>query len=134
MFSLLFLQHPVFTWQNVIVMLYSAAFLVVVLGLAHSVLGERHIFGRVFRPMRLSRYMTGILRLAWHVTTLAWFGFAVLLVQLGQGSLPASVAARTIAWTFIASGVLPLVFTRGKHWSWLVMFLIGGLSLAWSFF
>jgi hypothetical protein len=115
-------------------MLYIAALLSVVLGLAHSVLGEQNIFGRIFRSMKLSIFMTGVLRLAWHITTLAWFGFATLLVQLGQGSLTVSAAARTIGWTFIASGVLPIVFTRGRHWSWLVLFLIGGLSLTWSLF
>jgi hypothetical protein len=114
-------------------MLYIAALLSVVLGLAHSVLGERYFFGRLFRSMKLSRFMTGVLRLAWHVTTLAWFGFAALIVQLAQGSLTTSATARTIGWTFIASGVLSVAFTRGKHVSWLILFSIGGLSLLWSF-
>jgi hypothetical protein len=119
-------------------MLYIAALLSVVLGLAHSVLGERYILVRLFRDKNLPRLFGGTaftastLRFAWHITTLAWFGFATLLVQLGQGSLTSSGAARTIGWTFIASGVLPLAFTRGRHVSWLVLFLIGGLSLAWN--
>jgi hypothetical protein len=69
-------------------MLYTAALLSVVLGLAHSVLGERYILVRLLRDKNLPKLFGGTaftahtLRFAWHITTLAWFGFAALLVQL----------------------------------------------------
>jgi hypothetical protein len=119
-------------------MLYIAALLSVVLGLAHSFLGERYILVRLLRDRNLPKLFGGTtftsstIRFAWHITTLAWFGFAALLVQLSQGSLTPSAATQTIGWTFIASGILPIVFTRGKHVSWLILFSIGGLSLTWS--
>ena len=114
-----------------------AALLIVVLGLAHSILGERYILVRLFRREDLpklfgsSSFTTRTLRFAWHITTVAWFGFATLLVQIGNGQLTSSSAAQIIGLTSIASGFLPLIITRGKHLSWLVLFIIGGaLGLA----
>lgn len=119
-------------------MMQFAAFLVVALGLAHSVLGERYILSRLFRREDLpkifgsAQFTTQTLRFAWHITTVAWFGFAALLVQIGQGHLTSSGTAQIIGFTAIASGFLPLIITRGKHLSWLVMFVIGGISLYWG--
>ncbi len=117
-------------------LLYLAAFLAVALGAAHSWLGERYILVRLFRRENLpqlfgsAQFTTRTLRFAWHLTTLAWWGFAALLVQLAQGSLTPSSAAQVLGCTFVASGLLPLFITRGKHWSWLVMFVIGGIAFA----
>lgn len=119
-------------------MMQLAALLVVALGLAHSVLGERYILVRLFRREDLprifgsSRFTAQTLRFAWHITTFAWFGFAALLLQIGQGQLTPSSAAQIIGLTSIASGLLPLIFTRGKHLSWLVLFAVGGISLFWG--
>lgn len=119
-------------------MMQLAAFLVVALGLAHSVLGERYILVRLFRREDLPRvfgsteFTTQTLRFAWHITTVAWFGFAALLLQISQGQLTNSSAAQIIGFTSIASGFLPLIITRAKHLSWLVLFIIGGISLVWG--
>jgi hypothetical protein len=118
-------------------MLHLAAFLFAALGLAHSVLGERYILIRLFRRDDLPRLFGGTeftkrtLRFAWHLTTILSFGFAALLVQLATDA-PASVLVRTIGWISILSGFLPLVFTRGRHLSWLGLFAAGGLCLFWS--
>lgn len=119
-------------------MIYLAACLIFLLGLAHSVLGERYILVRLFRRDNLPKlfggtdFTTRTLRFAWHITTVAWWGFAALLFQLGRGELSASTAAQVIGFTAIASGLLPLVMTRGKHWSWLILFVIGGIALLWG--
>ncbi|MQA36585.1 hypothetical protein [Rugamonas aquatica] len=117
-------------------LLYFAASLAVALGLAHSILGERYILIRLFRRDNLPQllggtaFTIGTLRFVWHETTVALWGFAALLVQLAQGRLTATTAAQTLGWTLIAAGVLPLVFTRGRHISWLALFIIGGIALA----
>lgn len=119
-------------------LLYFAAFLVVVLGIAHSVLGERYILVRLFRRNDLpkifgsSEFTVRTLRFAWHITTVAWMGFAVLLVQIAQGSLTPSGTAQVIGYTSIASGLLPLVMTRGRHLSWVVFFVVGAILLGMS--
>lgn len=115
-----------------------AAILFVALGLAHSILGERYILVRLFCREDLpklfgsSQFTTRTLRFAWHIMTVAWFGFAALLVQIGQGQLTPQSAAQVIGMTSIASGFLPLIITRGKHLSWMVLFIIGGISSLWS--
>lgn len=119
-------------------MMQVAALLVVAVGLAHSILGERYILIRLFRRTDIPKifgsaeFTKQTLRFAWHITTVAWFGFAALLFALGQGQLTPPMAARIIGITAIASGLLPLIFTRGRHLSWLVLFAVGAISLAWG--
>ena len=116
-------------------LLYTAAVLAVALGAAHSVLGERYILTRLFRRRDLpklfgsSEFTTRTLRFAWHITTVAWVGFAALLVHAGRDDLTVSGMLQIIGLTFVASGVLPLILTKGKHLSWLVLFVIGGIAL-----
>src|SRR5690606_15144369 len=115
--------------------LYSAAFLTVAIAIAHSVLGEKYILTRLFRRKDLPRlsggtqFTTRTLRFAWHITTVAWVGFAALLVHAGRDDLTVSGMLQIIGLTFVASGVLPLILTKGKHLSWLVLFVIGGIAL-----
>jgi hypothetical protein len=119
-------------------MLQLAALLIVVLGLAHSILGERYILVRLFRRSDLPKifgsadFTVRTLRFAWHITTVAWLGLAALVFAASEGPLNSQSALRIIGYTAIASGVLPLVITRGKHLSWLVLFAIGGLALTAS--
>jgi len=116
-------------------LLYTAAGLAVALGAAHSVLGEWFILKRLFRRSDLpklfgtSEFTIQTLRFAWHITTVAWFGLAALLVHAGRGDLTVSGMLHIVGLTFVASGFLPLLLTRGKHWSWLVLFVIGGIAL-----
>lgn len=115
-------------------LLYLAAFLAIALGIAHSVLGEKYILIRLFRREDLPRlfgsaaFTTRTLRFAWHITTVAWIGFGALLVHAGRGDLTPSGTLHIIGATCIVSGFLPLVITRGRHLSWLVLFAIGGIA------
>ncbi|WP_460824211.1 hypothetical protein [Lysobacter olei] len=69
------------------------------------------------------------LRFAWHITTVAWFGLAALVLVASEGQLDSRSAVQIVGYTAIASALLPLYVTRGKHLSWLVLFVIGGLAL-----
>ena len=115
--------------------LYLAAFLAAALGVAHSVLGEKYILVRLFRRDNLPKlfggttFTTGTLRFTWHITTVAWFGFAALLFHAGRGDLNTAGVLKIVGATLIASGFLPLFITRGRHLSWLVLFCIGGIAL-----
>lgn len=115
--------------------LYLAAGLAVLVGIAHSVLGERYILMRLFRREGLPKlfggteFTTRTLRFAWHVTTIAWWGFAALLVQLAQGSLTASSVALAIGVTFMATGLVTLIASGGRHLAWSVFLAIGGIAL-----
>jgi hypothetical protein len=116
-------------------LLYFAAGLTVVLGVAHSFLGEKYILIRLFRRDNLPKifgttdFTVRTLRFAWHITTVAWIGFAALLLHAGRADLTLAGTLRIIGVTCVVSGLLPLIFTRGRHLSWVVFFVIGGIAL-----
>jgi len=116
-------------------MLLLAAVLCILLGLAHSVLGERFILTRLFRRENLPRlfggteFTTQTLRFAWHLTTVLWWGFAALLWRMDSAAFSRSYVLLVIGCTSIAAGFLPLIHTRGRHLSWVVLFVVGGIAL-----
>lgn len=113
-----------------------AAILTVVTAAAHSYLGERYILIRLFRRGDLPKLLGGTrftqdtLRLAWHITSVAFLGFAAMLVAL---ALPGGLAPRVQAWviaaTFAVSGLVALVVSSGRHLSWIVFFSVAALTL-----
>lgn len=114
--------------------LLSAAALLVLIGAAHSFLGERYILVRLFRRGGLPRLFGGewftrqTLRFAWHITTVAWLGFAALLVLIAAPEPPAVDALlAAIGVTFLATGAIALFASRGRHLSWVVFFAIAAL-------
>ena len=117
--------------------LHVAAVLIFLTGLAHSVLGERYILIRLFRRDNLpplfggTSFTTQTLRFAWHITTVAWWGFALLLWQAASGALTVRGMLEVLGYTSVLSGLLPLVLTRGRHLSWVVFFAVGAIVLWW---
>src|SRR5918999_1332155 len=109
-----------------------AAFLTLVIGVAHSWLGERYILVRLFRRQNIPHLLGSdaftkrTLRFAWHLTTIAWFGAAALLLVLASYPLGASarMLSGVIATTFLVSAVVAVVGSRGRHLSWVVFLLI----------
>lgn len=112
-----------------------SAFLTLTIGLAHSWLGERYILTRLFRRQNIPHlfgsdaFTKRTLRFAWHLTTVAWFGAAALLLILASYPPDASarMLSRVIAATFLLSAVVALAGSRGLHLSWIVFLLIAGL-------
>ncbi|MBC8032456.1 MAG: hypothetical protein H7Z16_20400 [Pyrinomonadaceae bacterium] len=113
----------------------TAAMLAFAIGLAHSWLGERYILMRLFRRADIphlfgsDEFTKRTLRFAWHITTVALFGAAALLLIVA--SFPLDATARrfstAIAVTFLASAVVALIGSRGRHLSWVVFLLIAVL-------
>lgn len=107
------------------------------LGVVHSGLGERYILIRLLRRDNLpklfgsDRFTKSTLRFAWHLTTVAWLGFAALAVALAmaESGRPAPSARQVLAGTALASAVVTLVGSRGRHPAWIVFLAIG--VLAW---
>lgn len=105
-------------------LLYVAAIGAVVLGIAHSALGEWKIFPRLLAP-GLPAYTRSIVRWAWHLTSLAWAGFAYLLFLLAAGRAPDAVTlARIIAVVFGLTGIIAFATTRGRHVAWPLLALV----------
>lgn len=122
--------------MNTDALLYLAAFLAILLGIAHSVLGERYILIRLFRRDDLPQLLGGteftkrVLRFAWHLTSVAWWGFAALMLQATQDTFDVSAMLFVIAVTFLVSGIITLMMSRGRHLAWIVFFAIGFALLA----
>lgn len=119
-------------------LLIIAACLTVAIAAAHSWLGERYILSRLLRRADLPRlfgddtFTRQTLRFAWHLTTVAWLGLAAVLV-LVSGQMPGVAGgtglANIIAATFLVSAFLAVVFTRGRHLSWVVFLSIAVLCV-----
>lgn len=111
-----------------------AAAIMVLLGAAHSYLGERYILTRLFRRPDLPHLFGGdvftkhTLRFAWHLTTVAWWGLGMLLLQTARQA-PAAAVGVTIAGTSLLSGVVALVGSRGRHLAWVAFAVVA--VLAW---
>lgn len=113
-------------------MLIFAALLTIAIGIIHSVLGERYILIRLFRQplpklFGSDEFTRKTLRFAWHITTLAWFGFAALLIQIHLDRGTTSALLMTIAATFAITALVALIASRGKHLSWIVFGAIATL-------
>ena len=114
-------------------MLLIASLLIFITGCAHSYLGERYIIMRLLKRDGLPKlfggteFTAGTLRFAWHITTVAWWAFALLLALASQNALSSTLVLQVIAGASVISAALPLFFTRGKHLSWLVFLLVAAL-------
>lgn len=116
-------------------LLIIAASLCFLIGIAHSVLGERYILIRLFRNGTLPKlfgdewFVRRTLRFAWHITSILGCGFGVLLLLLAQPELDLRTGAlQVIGISFGACGLLALTFTRGRHLSWLVFFAVAAIA------
>lgn len=115
--------------------LVVAAALCTAVAAAHSLLGERFVLTRLFRRAELPKLFGGTaftqatLRFAWHVTSVAWLGFAALLLALAGPQPPsAKGVALVVAATFAVTGLVALLGSRGRHLSWIVFFAIALLA------
>jgi len=113
--------------------LYLAAGLVLVTGLAHSILGERYILIRLFRRAEIPPLFGGpeftirTLRFAWHITTDAWWGLgAIILLLAGDEASPVAVLY-VLSATALASAAVAAIGSRFRHLSWLVFVIVAVL-------
>ncbi len=111
-------------------MFYLAVFFIVLVGIAHSYLGEKYILIRLFRKNDLPKLLGGTeftqntLRFAWHLTTLTWLSLALILVYLASGQITKQEIGNIIGATFLIHFFVALFASRGKHLSWIVFLII----------
>lgn len=117
-------------------LLFAAAILIFGVGVTHSWLGESKLIG----PLTAAGTRSGllahsglarlVLRFAWHITSIAWWGLAAILIVLARQPLDASgkLVLLVIAATFLATGLACSGGGR-RHWAWLIFLMIGGLTL-----
>jgi hypothetical protein len=116
------------------VTLLIAAALAGALAAVHSVLGERYILIRLFRRTDLPKlfgstdFTTRTLRLAWHITSVLALGLSAQLVALAGVDSSPKTEVHLISITSALCGVVALVFSKGRHLSWIVFFAIAGFA------
>jgi len=114
-----------------------AAVLAFAVGGVHSWLGEKRLLGPLLAPghrhelLEKSAFARQVLRFAWHLTTIAWWGMGAALAAYAM--VPVDPSARIVlpilAVTFLMTGVCILLISRGRHLAWPVFLTIAGLSL-----
>ena len=115
--------------------LYAAAFLAFVAGVVHSYFGERYILGRILRwpdfggLFRDPTFTARVLRLAWHATSIAWWGFAGILTLLAQPPVSDRKISLILGITFLVTAIAVLVGSKGKHLGWPLFLAIALVAL-----
>ena len=115
-------------------MLTIAAVLAIAIGLIHSFFGEKYILIRLFKrdlPKLLGSdwFTKRVLRFAWHLTTVAWFGLAAILLAVAyRPEQLAMISLYIVCVVFALSGLMAFVSSHGKHYSWIVFWSIAALS------
>ena len=115
-------------------MLAFAAALCFIIGSIHSYLGERYILIRLFRKSTLPPifgsdvFTRRTLRFAWHLTTVAWWGFGCLLLVVSYESYDLRSMVLLVVWgVFFINGAIVLIASKGIHMSWVVFWTIAAL-------
>ncbi len=107
----------------------AAGILTFVIGLVHSILGERLIFRRMrsagFIPTNGGQVLrephVRILWASWHLVTVMGWCIAAGLFELALPSsihLVQSIAPKAVVSSMLASSFLVLIGTKGKHLGW----------------
>ena len=116
-------------------MLLVAGLLSALIGIAHSVLGEKLVLGPLFERGEVTKLLGSTvfahrtLRFTWHLTTVLLLGIGVVVVDLSL-SAPNSTSTciiQVLAATFAVCSLLSLIGARGKHFSWWVFLIIAVL-------
>ena len=109
----------------------SAGVLMVLVGMVHSVLGERLIFSRLRTGglvptdggSHLRERHVRILWATWHFASVLGWAHAFILFYAANTALPAPVIQALVA-AAAAGGVLVLVGTRGQHPGWIALLVV----------
>lgn len=111
--------------------LLISAILLIFIGFVHSILGEYKLIAPlskqedniVFQEDPLNRV---VLRGAWHLTTIAWWGAAIVILILANMKSPPTMAIHAMAGTFLITGLLIGVITSGRHPAWVIFLSVTG--------
>lgn len=107
-----------------------AAILVIIVGIIHSILGEYLIFrhlrkGRIvptLAALPLRERHIRILWASWHIVTVFGFCFGAVLLWLSRSALHGefeNFIKAVIIYSMLASSLLVLWATNGKHPGWI---------------
>lgn len=110
--------------------LFLAGALSILLGIIHSVLGERLIFqplGNESGNSHIHKYR-GILWATWHLATLFGGCLGLYLLELAGVSLPGTLTVY-VSLTMFLGALLVFIGTKRRHPGWIILLLIAVLVL-----
>jgi hypothetical protein len=101
------------------------------LGIAHSVFGEKLLLLPMAREKSVNLfkekpYMISVMRFAWHITSIAWWGMALIIMYFAMIENCPPFCVHALAGTFAATGIIIIVFSRGLHPAWFFFLAIAG--------
>ena len=115
--------------------LYLAALALVGISFSHSYLGERYLLMRLFKRSEhlpklfgSTEYTRRTLRFAWHVTSVAWLGFAALLVLAARAPVSTTTLGAVTGAVFALHFAIAFGGSRGRHYSWVVFLAVAVLA------
>lgn len=103
---------------------FLSAGLMMLTGLVHSVVGEIRLIGPLMRQrdgVLKHDLAREVLRFAWHLLGVLMVGCGIV-VAFPQTS---NMIVMLIGGTWLAAGVVDLIYTRGKHVGWSLLMLAG---------
>jgi len=119
-------------WADML--LWLAALMLAICGVAHSYLGEKYVLGRLLALPNLPLlrhdvgYTRAVYRFAWHLTSVAWWAFAAILIILALHPADALRAIAIVLALTCLIHFLVIVFTAGtRHPAW-SLFLIAAVA------
>jgi len=115
------------------VLLFIAGLLSILLGMAHSLLGERLIFsGWRKTPPAIRQRHKNIIWASWHLGSFLGFGIGGALIFLSKQTeliSPLKPVFVSLICGFILSSLIVFYATKGKHPGWIVLLIIAVLIL-----
>jgi len=101
-------------------MLLTAGIIIIIIGLVHSMLGEKTVIQPLMARDTAPPYIKRLMRVGWHITTLFWFAIATHLISMAlwPGQERRSFLIIMVA-VFGFSAVLALIASKGRHLSWI---------------
>jgi hypothetical protein len=107
------------------------AIVLFMLGIAHSVFGEKLLLIPIAKEksvilFKQKPYMIGVMRFAWHITSVAWCGMALVIFDFAKVERPLIFSVNALAGTFALTGVIILAFSKGLHPAWFFFLAIAG--------
>jgi len=117
------------------VILLVAGLLSALIGIAHSMLGEKLVLrplferGEVPKLLGSTAFAHRTLRFTWHLTTVLLLGIGTVVLALSLSPLDSRSAwiLQVLAATFALCSLLSLIGARAKHFSWWVFLIIAAL-------
>jgi len=117
------------------VILLVAGLLSALIGIAHSMLGEKLVLrplferGEVPNLLGSTAFAHRTLRFTWHLTTVLLLGIGTVVLALSLSPLDSRSAwiLQVLAATFALCSLLSLIGARAKHFSWWVFLIIAAL-------